>query len=158
MDTIIFPGESKQNKYWLDEFAKNLGAIGFSYAHWDVSKSINFETELSRLDVIAKDYTIEQVIAKSAGTMLALYAIDKGILKPKKCVFMGIPLKWAKEKGIEKDLITLNKELGVYTIYIQQKDDPQGSHEEVSSLLDKKINMIEGNDHRYDYDDVSKYF
>jgi len=156
MPTLILPGKSEKNKRWLDEYSKVEDAVRYSYLHWGISNQLNFDKEFSQLEQISQEYDIDKLIAKGAGVAISLYAIDRGIFKPKRSIFMGFPLKWAKKKRFGDDLIRLARKYNNIT-YIQQRTDPQCSPGIIPSKLNKPVFIIEGKNQWYSYDDVCEY-
>lgn len=94
------------------------------------------------------------IFAKSAGAMLAMYCAFKNILTPQKCIFVGLPVLWAKERGInlESWILVYN----VPTIIIQNSKDPITSYAQMKSFVEKfdkqNISFVEtvGDNHKYD--------
>lgn len=163
MKTLILAGENPQNQRWLDEFAEFFSEkdiIKHQYKHWTGKERepLNIENELSN---IQENYMIDgitEVIAKSAGTMVALYAIEQKILLPERCILLGVPLYWIKKRNMGADLIRLTKTIDIPITYIQQEIDKQGSAEELKQVLNKKIISIPGKDHKYMEMDLFKKY
>ncbi len=163
MKLVILPGNSKKaNEQWEQRsaatFAQNVpekDIYQHRYEHWDSgAKIINFDAELERLMEALKDEKEYVIFGKSAGAMLAIYGVSQGKLTPKKCVFVGVPTKWAKEQQfpLEQWLETFDAP----TTVIQQSEDPYATPAELQELLTqlKKENItlseIPGNDHGYE--------
>jgi len=153
MAEIILPGENEKNREWLGEFFRDSGATPFYYSHWGKSKDIDFNKELSILEVISNDYDFSKVYAKSAGTMLALYAMGKGIFKPDECIFMGVPLLWIVKKGLKNDFIKLSSKFD-FIKYYQNSNDPFGTPDELGRILGKEIISIDAFGHEYPYSSI----
>lgn len=153
MTILLIGGEAKVNVKWLNKLDQKISdsSLIYNYKHWQENKEeIDFESELNQLECIVKEQKIDKIIAKSAGILLSLYAIEKKILTPNECIFMGFPLIWAEKRNLEKDLINLSKKNMVNTIYIQQKNDPLCSSSNLNSILNNnQIKEIEGDDHWY---------
>ncbi len=157
MDLILLPGNSKNNEKWIEEIAQILSEYFDSceilkYRHWKTGgELLNFETELDKLREFIKKSKNYALFAKSAGVILALKAIKSGA-KPKKCVFLGAPILWAKEAGIEVESLFSNN---ISTLFIQQTGDPVISFLELkrflecSSMKNYKIVEVRGDDHHY---------
>jgi predicted alpha/beta-hydrolase family hydrolase len=88
-------------------------------------------------------------------------ATDAGILRPAKCVFIGLPIRFAIKHKIDiKKLLAAHK---IPSLIIQNDQDPIGSFEEVSELIsllnsdDFEIQRLVGSNHDYeDYQAISR--
>lgn len=159
MNLIIVPGNSSKNEKWLkrtmDHFSGGqLNVKGLFYQHWqNGGEFIDLQTELEKLIELAGPEE-NLILAKSAGAMLVVYAVHTGQLRPERCVFMGLPLKWAKEHNLALGIWL--QSYRVPTTILQKTDDPVTSFAELeSSLADlgqSSMRAIElaGADHRYD--------
>jgi hypothetical protein len=161
MKLIILPGNAgKANDQWLTDSAKAFanGAEDIysqRYAHWETDqKLIDFDTELQRLSELLQDEEGYVIFGKSAGAMLAIYGVSQGVLKPERCVFVGLPLKWAKDNNFP--LSQWLEKFDVPAELFQQSEDKFASFEEVKELLAKlekaniEIEEIPGSDHAYE--------
>jgi len=158
MKLVILPGNNKSNNEWADAAAEAFSSsfpdiYTQSYSHWDTGEEfINFDMELEKLvKNVENDDCI--VVAKSAGSMLAIYGVHKKIFHPTKCVFVGLPIRFAEENNME--LVQWFQDYDVPTIIIQNSHDPVTSFEELKAALAclNNINIelieIEGNNHKY---------
>ncbi|MCB9823313.1 hypothetical protein H6800_03510 [Candidatus Nomurabacteria bacterium] len=160
MNILLFGGNSQRNKDWIHEVGKLLEpefdkCVVHDYEHWDgKGEFIDFDLELSRLpDEVAElgDYV---VFAKSVGSVLSLKAISQGILKPIKCVFVGLPIKLAEEDNIPLD--ELLKDNKTPTLIMQNTTDPVASYKKVKSYIEESkldnytLLELEGDTHSYD--------
>src|SRR4030042_3643236 len=97
MNLILLPGNDAKNREWIDGVAdavkdKYDRRIVQYYDHWENGGSFNFEAELQKLIVNVgklREGTGYAVFGKSAGVVLALGAIDRSAIAPKKCIFVG---------------------------------------------------------------------
>ena len=161
---LILSGNSKANILWLKNMRKNYirdyEVLDISYEHWKKEGSIDFDIELNNLERITKDIKDYYIVAKSAGSILALMGITQQIINPKCLVILGLPLKYIQERNIStKDLINrANNKTKIFVI--QQKNDPMGSFEEVKEELPVNIKILEipGDDHVYENMDGIKLF
>ena len=153
---IILGGNSKNNIPWIKEmeesYKKDYNVSTLFYDNWDEeNKDIDFDLELNKLVEITKEYDEHIIISKSAGSLLALNGITSNLINPKLLVIMGIPLKFLNHFNVDiKDLF--NKVLiKTKILVIQQKNDPQGSSQEIEKILTNNVNFIEipGNNHAY---------
>ena len=160
MNFVLLSGNSIHAKEWIyslrDSVAMRFGNTYIhNYKHWDSGEDmINFEVELNRLNKKLNDLLPYIFIAKSAGCILALKSMDGKMPKPIKCLFFGLPIKFAKQYGISlNDLLT---KTNVPIIIAQNENDPFGSYNEieniVKSLGNKNITVkkLDGNTHDYD--------
>lgn len=170
---VVLPGNSSKNREWM--FAAQAAfrpifkqVIMDEYDHWSNSKeTIDLNIEAAKLSAIVD--SVEQpveIFAKSAGTILVLYAIHNKIIDPKKilkCVFVGFPLLWAKENGFDID--TWCEEYEILTTLIQNDHDPVTSSNEIEDAQSQgqfrtlELVIQKGDDHMYgNFDDFKKYF
>lgn len=162
MKLIILPGNAPTNKQWAHNSAQAFSdtttdVLEQSYTHWETAaKIIDFDAELAKLTKALQGENQYIIFGKSAGAMLAIYGVSNGALKPERCIFVGLPIKWA-----EKNKFPLNEWLAKFdvpTVLVEQSEDPLGPHAEVQEYLAEletnNIRMIEipGNDH--DYNDL----
>ena len=160
MKLIILPGNGKANKEWADDAGRAFLGIFKDqyrqyYSHWDVDEEIiNLDVELKKLKESIGNEKEYIIFAKSAGSLLSIYGVFGGEIKPTKCIFVGLPIGWAKDNNFSLEMWL--EKYNIPTIIIQNSNDPYTSFEEVQMIiqrLDKKnIKAIEisGNDHKYD--------
>ena len=101
---LVLAGNSVHNREWGEscaEFFRPQFTMVFfpHYTHWTTGDpEIDIEEELKKVRETvagAEDEADWYIFAKSIGSVLALKAIEQGIIKPEKCVFFGMPLKIA---------------------------------------------------------------
>lgn len=161
MRLVILPGNGqKSNELWTEDSAKALSeafqdTYQGRYSHWGTDQEIiDFDQELQNLSEVLQNEKEYVIFGKSAGAMLALYGVGKGVLKPERCVFVGLPLKWAKKNNFP--LREWLEKFDVPTVLIQQTDDKFASFEEVQELLAElekfniELEQIPGSDHGYE--------
>jgi len=160
MVTVILPGGSEHNKEWLEETAKKVGVEGevrpVYWDHWeDPTKEFNPEEKGRLINDIAGARMVN-IIAKSVGTLVAAYMIQKGPEKIRKVIVNGIPLNDIDEK--EKEIIKSALKLVPVgnIICFQNQDDPHGSFDQAKKFLSEvspaiKIISKERDDHEYPY-------
>jgi predicted alpha/beta hydrolase family esterase len=159
-EIILLPGNSKSNRDWILEVREKLKSFFdkssiFEYAHWETGNEIidmDYETErLSKYLGDKKDYVI---FAKSAGVALALKCIAEKKISPLGCMFLGTPVNWCRKNDIQLEINLEN--FDVPTIFIQKRNDPAFSSEDLKSLLinknvkNYKLLEIPGEDHHYE--------
>lgn len=139
MNLLLLSGNSYKNKAWIEQVEINgrhlfVDTYYQNYNHWINNKpeiNIDLETErLKNLDITKKPYI---VFAKSAGSILLTKAIFKGVLKPKACVVVGLPMAM-----IEKDNLKVNEwlnEVSIPIVILQHTKDPLGTYASVKDYL-----------------------
>jgi hypothetical protein len=161
MNLLLLPGNSKQNKVWIDGVESELkssfdNTMVHYYDHWwseDPDAIIDMEIELNRLDSTTESFGKYALFAKSAGALLALYGIYEGTLTPEVCVFVGTAINWGRKEGFEVDDWLAN--YSIPTLFIQKSFDPAISARGLSDLLqDREVQNyslleIPGDDHTY---------
>ena len=160
MVTIILPGYSAHNKTWLEETAEKIGVTGeirpIYWDHWDDPARKFDKKEKARLiDGVAGKRMVD-IIAKSIGTLIASYILQKSPDKIRKIIFNGIPLNDIKEedKEIIKSALKLISPENI--ICFQNELDPHGSFEAAKMFLSEvnpeiKIVSKLRSDHEYPY-------
>lgn len=160
MDLLLLPGSSPQNKEWIeavrdtakDKFDKT--AIQY-YDHWKsgIMGDMDLDREIEKLPETTNDLGDYAVFAKSAGVLLALKAVAKGIISPKKCLFVGTAVHMGQQVGM--DFKKIFGALDVPILFVQKEQDSAGSFEELqklvedSGLSDYEMVKIGGQDHYY---------
>jgi len=159
MDLLILGGNSQSNQAWIQDVAKELKGIfnkrlAYDYQHWlKGQRSLNHQTELKRLADLSGLSDNYAVFAKSAGTVLATEAICQGILSPKKCIFLGLPVAVSRYRQYFVDNL---RQLSIPILFMQNIADPVGPASVVKSLLNKshlqnyQFEATSGANHRYD--------
>ncbi len=167
MITLILPGYSAHNKVWLEEVAGNINADGeirpIYWDHWtEPSKKFNAKEKARILSDISKNKVVN-IIAKSLGTLVASYIIEKIPMQIEKVILCGIPLNDLSDTHKE-DMTRILKNLGdIKILCIQNSSDPHGRFEDVKlfvASVNPKIEVIEkeSNNHEYPYfDEISKF-
>jgi len=131
MNLIILPGNSPRNKEWAHQAAEAFDdefdlIYTQEYRHWDmderIGEIISFPTELQELERHAPLTLPYMIFAKSAGAILTMLAVHKGILHPQRCVFLGVPILLARKDNIGID--DWIKHYSVPTLVIQNSHDP----------------------------------
>lgn len=128
---MLLPGGSRYNRYWAEDMKKQLDQrfveVEFHrYRHWNNSddKDLDIYHEAYQLDDIRNRLKEFGVVAYAEGVMLALYAIKKGVIRPKFCVFLSFPWNWTKGRGLNDDLMQCFTAYQLPTLYIQAQFDP----------------------------------
>jgi len=162
MLTIILPGFSSLNKEWAEEIKKklNLGhsVLVHSWKHWQTGNNADFKTD-TEIKKVLEEIGEEEVniLAKSIGTRITMYLLEKIPSQIEKIILCGIPLegegineKWRKKYEI------LASFPGAKVLCLQNKDDPFGSFSKVKKFIHSispqvLIKKMPRGDHQYPY-------
>jgi len=167
MVTVILPGYSAHNKDWLEDTAESINSEGeiraIYWDHWaDPEKKFNPREKARILDDIV-GVRITDIIAKSIGTLVSAYLIQKEPMKIRKAILNGICLNDLDEndKEVMKKAFKLISPENI--ICYQNEIDPHGSFEQAKKFfsdIDPKIQVISKNrnDHEYPYQDGYRKF
>ncbi len=160
MVTIVLPGYSIKNKDWAMETSKEVrlsyDVRPILWDHWeDSGKKFDAKEKADDvIDVILDDSA--NIIAKSIGTLVASYMLQKIPTRINKVIFCGIPLNDLNE--VDKEVIkqALNVFPSEKIICFQNQDDPHGSFDQVNKFLsevnpDIKATSKPREDHEYPY-------
>lgn len=159
MITFILPGFSAKNKSWAEETAKNITLGGqirpVFWDHWDdPQKTLNPKEKARILSDIAREEKEINIIAKSVGTLVAAYMMEKVRERVGKIILCGVPsVSNLRLKIYSKAFSDIDsKKITV----IQNSGDPFAGFEEVKGFIKKinpKINVLkrERSDHSYPY-------
>ncbi len=142
-ELIILPGNSVKNRTWgevmRDHYGPHFDSVHLqNYEHWETGAPIiDFDVELVKLrerttPLFAETETV--VMAKSAGTLLALVAMREGILRPSKCAFFGIPFDLAAE-GLFKDDWSAVANFKVPALAFHNEHDPTADYRYTMATL-----------------------
>lgn len=167
MVTIILPGYSSHNKRWLEETANEIPGSSevrpIYWGHWD-DKTIKFEPKVKAhlLDGVTGKRVVD-IVAKSIGTLVAAYLVQKSPEKIRKVIFCGIPLNDLSEadKEIIKGSLRLVSPKNI--LVIQNENDPHGGYDAAVNFLsefgdDIKVISKPREDHEYFYQtDFNKF-
>jgi len=160
MNFILLSGNSVRAKEWIhnlrDSVVMKFGNTYIhNYKHWDTGEDmINFDVELNSLSEKLNNPSPYIFIAKSAGCILALKSMSKETTKPTACLFLGLPIKFAKLYSTPLSDLLIKTDVPI--IIAQNDNDPFGSYDEieniVKSLGNKNITVkkLDGNTHDYD--------
>lgn len=157
---ILLSGNAEQNKEWIEDIRNKINPLFETskilyYKHWAENKPyIEFQYEQLQLKKISDGISNLVIFAKSVGSVLTIKSVMEGIIKPEKCIFVGVPLLWAKDRDM--DLATWIKNYNIPTLFIQQENDPYLSYSDLEKFLNKssvskyKLEKVVGNNHNYD--------
>jgi len=161
MNLILLGGNSIDNKKWIENVESCLKPLFQSttiinYDHWQTGESmINLDKEKEKLAEIAKNLGEYIIFAKSAGSLVTVKAVFEKLISPQKCIFAGVPLKWARKSNFDVD--TWYKDYSIPTIAIQHTNDPLASSKELSEFLtqlSKTVKVEELTDDTHDYNEL----
>ena len=167
MKIVLLGGNSSKNIFWLEsievELKKKYNDVFIHYySHWSTNAPlIDLDKELESLRKELENIKQYVIIAKSAGVLLALKGISEQKLFPAVCVFIGIPVMWARENNF--NINQWLKSFSIPTLFIQEANDPAISSNELEDLLKElevqnyKIQTIPGDKHEYSqYQELGK--
>lgn len=142
MNLILLSGNGFSNKEWIEKVERGLGSLFQktviqNYRHWETGeKLIDLDFETSKLAENTRSLGNYIVFAKSAGVVLTLKSVFEGKIKPAKCIFVGLPLRWAEEYNF--NLNCWIESFSVPTLFVQQTNDPMFSFNELQDYLGRK--------------------
>jgi predicted alpha/beta-hydrolase family hydrolase len=159
MQLILLGGNAPENEPWVRDIEKKLkgyfdSTYVFTYEHWETGVPlIDIDNEVLRLSKYVERIGPYIIFAKSAGSLVVAKAIKEGKISPKKCIFVGIPLDWARTNNFDAP----NWISGVRTptLVIQHTNDPFATSEQIKLLFSKLrliniiLRAIPGDDHSY---------
>jgi len=170
---IVLPGNSQRNEVWGEQcmahFAPWFDSVYLQrYDHWRTgAKDIDIEAELSKLAHEASDEAATYYIfAKSVGSLLALIATHRGLVRPVHCVFFGMPLELASNELFKDDWSPLT-DFDVLSLAFHNDHDPISYPYTKNALEGHCAGMIElvtlkGDNHDYldfgEYEETIKNF
>jgi hypothetical protein len=101
------------------------------YKHWATGEQMDLEFEVVEAGRLAEGLGDYVVVAKSIGCVVATLATARGMIAPKKCVFLGFPL------GVIHDLPEVDTALLKLppTTFVHNEFDTVGSAEEVKAYI-----------------------
>ncbi len=138
MKLLLLSGNNVSNEAWIDLIAQELSDAFdvhvHRYRHWRTGERyIDLEHELIELDALVRDWDEYVIFAKSVGTVLTMKGAFDGRLKPKKGVFVGLPIQWSIDRGFKpKEWL---QAFSVPTLFIQQQGDPFLSFKDLEAAL-----------------------
>lgn len=139
MLTVIIPGYSASNRPWVEETVKNLDVDGqirpIYWDHWENSEKSFVPKEKAHLISGFAPNGTYNIIAKSIGTLVASYVVQKSPESIKKIIFCGICLNDLGEDDkevIKEALKLLPKEK---LLFIQNDEDPHGNITQLKNFL-----------------------
>lgn len=164
MNILILGGNSQRHYDWIRELGAYMEHHGHTvrlhdYRHWSTGEqAANIDGELERLSAEVADMNNYVVIAKSIGTVIAALGVARGILRPTRCVLLGIPLDGiaGRMPDFLPSLTTLPP-----TVIVQNEHDPYGVAGDVEAKVDaaRMTNMrfvtVPDND-THDYTDFAR--
>jgi predicted alpha/beta-hydrolase family hydrolase len=169
MNLILLPGKSARNQEWLLDVEAAL-ELSFdktarvSYSHWtreEADPAIDLELEAQKLGKVADSMEPYAIFAKSAGTMVTAKAISEGLIKPKWCLFAGLPIFMISEYKLPADQWIANMDMPA--TLVQNERDPYGNYDKVSQYVHQlnshiRLVSVEGRvTHSYeDYDVLAR--
>lgn len=158
MVTLVLPGYSAHNKTWAEETAGNIHVEGqirpIFWDHWQNPDKVFDPSEKAKLLVGVSAKNTINIIAKSIGTLVASYVIERDPAAIRKLIFCGIPLNDLSEEDTEEIRKALRDFPADKVLCIQNDEDPHGSFEQAKNfygLINSEIKVISESrsDHEY---------
>ena len=166
MLTIILPGFSQRNENWAKELKNSLEddrVLIHSWLHWITQNDNDFSiaNETSRILEKINDQKIN-IIAKSIGTYLAMFLLEKIPEKINKIILLGIPFNDLDKEEIEKYKVIKNFD-SKRILIIQNRQDPHGSFNDIFEYffnLNNQLEILKQNSltHEYPYYQIINNF
>jgi hypothetical protein len=164
---LVLAGNSVKNREWgeacAEFFRADFDMVFYPhYDHWSTGgQVINLEVELQKVKETvqgAGEPDDWYIFAKSIGSVLALLAVEQGIISPERCVFFGMPLKIA-EAEVTKDWSYLS-EFFVPTVAFHNDNDPTADYAFTAQKIHElaptiTLRALHGDTH--DYSDFTTY-
>lgn len=144
MQVIVLGGQSPRHYEWVREVREALEFAGLpvvihDYAHWlRGDREIDFEAELEAFALLASDQEDDyMIVAKSIGCVLTAVALARGLIVPKACLLLGLPLNTAMQNA---ELPKGFAELPV-AVFAQNEKDPLGAFEDVKAFARPLVSL-----------------
>ena len=146
MSTIILPGFSQHNEEWAKELKDALAddsVLIHFWLHWITQNDSDFliENEIPRILEKIDDQRIS-IVAKSIGTFITMFLLEKIPEKINKLVLLGIPFNDLSKEEIKKYEIIKSFDPKKILI-IQNSQDPHGSFNDIFKYFYNLNNQIE---------------
>ena len=168
MNLIIMPGCQGVNSIWEKDILRGYNKkfekivlFSFNTCGGDYCEEVDLEKELERFKKLINNLDSDYVIfARKISCLLVLKAFYELGIKPRKCVFLGMPVSWALINNFP-----INNWLENYnipTIFVQRKLDPLFYFNDLKNYLNHRnvkdyiIADIDYLDSEYDKIDVYK--
>ena len=166
MKTLILPGYSLKNKVWAEDLKKELG-LGdeiqiVNWEHWETGSSTDNWLDTEAQKIISGLTTPVNIIAHSAGTLVAMKILKSKPDLIHKIILCGIPVN-DFHPGDQKlyEVLDLLKPKNI--LCVQNENDNHGSFsqaEKVIHVINPDIKTVSKprSDHLYPYPkDFSKF-
>lgn len=139
MNALLIGGANPRNKQWIQEVRRLFAPQMFgtvlvhNHRHWEAGGDVDSTYELT---TIAKEVATlggEYIIfAKSIGAVLTLKGMRAGVLKPLRCIFVGLPYLLLRE---DADFLPWLEANNVPILLGQNTNDPVGAFADVKEYL-----------------------
>lgn len=158
MNALFLGGNSQRHKVWIHEMADALGGpfervVVHDYRHWTTGDQwVDIDHEIAEIGNEAANLEPYVIYAKSIGTTVTLKAMYEGVVKPKACVFLGLPLNAVADMDLPAIEWLSKVQVPVY--FLHNNNDPYGSAKELKAALpanidQNKITVLPGDTHDY---------
>jgi hypothetical protein len=161
---IVLPGNNIRNKEWGERMLSHYGEYFDTlylqeYDHWGGDDDADMDMVIEEEKLRAHSESLEKgtqvfVLAKSAGSILCIGAVQAGFLNPVYAAFFGVPLEWAITDVFGGNWRALES-YSIPTIAFHNTNDPVATYAYTKEVIDTrmpKVSLIttEGSDHNYD--------
>lgn len=159
---LVLAGGSQKNEAWgtacAEFFQDDFDLTCFlHYDHWETGeKNIDFAAEMEKVYATVEGTEEEgewYVFAKSIGSILALKCVQEGIIKPKKCVFFGMPFNVVNDTVFAGNW-SLLANFKVPGLAFHNDNDPTADYSFVTEKLNEytqnvSVKTLSGDTHDY---------
>ena len=166
MNAVVLGGMSPRHHEWVSQMTETLKpecevVQSLNYRHWEQPGSeMDVAYEIARVAELVEGLGEYVVVAKSIGTIVTTLATTRGLLSPKRCLFMGFPLKLVV---VEFPEMASALPLLPPTTFLHNEHDPLGGAEVVGAYIEAhapkiySLQTLPGNTHDYvDFDLVKQ--
>lgn len=158
MLTLVLPGGSIKNKDWATKTSETVNVHhNIRPIYWNnwFDPRIKFDAKDKAGDVmdVMKDDSAN-IIAKSIGTLVASYVIQKIPSRIQKLILCGIPFNDLDDSDLEVIKSAVSMFPPERIICIQNENDPHGGYNKAKAFLHKinpEIKLISKPDDTHDY-------
>jgi predicted alpha/beta-hydrolase family hydrolase len=161
MHLILLPGNAPCNEPWIRQVEQQLRPHFHSievltYDHWRTGEPIiNIDQEVAKLQKCTQSHSEYIIFAKSAGVLVTTKAMSEHKISPQQCIFIGVPLDWAKSNNF--NIPKWIKSVNAPTLVIQHLCDPLATFSQVAAMSRSYhllLKQLPGDDHFYQELDI----
>lgn len=140
MNLLLLPGNSIDNKDWIDGFSRFVKGIFdqievVHYDHWETGEAMgNLGKEVQKSLKIVENWDDYVIISKSFGCVVALNLFKIVKKKPREIVLIGFPMGFAKK--VDSNFDILFDGVDCKLLFIQKPKDPACSYGNLKKYID----------------------